>query len=399
MTDLRLIGLVSAAHFGSHFFQLALPPLFPVLKEEFGVSYVALAAMMTLAYATGGAGQTVAGFLVDRFGARGMLLLGLTAVATAVGLAGLAGSYAMLLPVVVLGALGNSVFHPADYAIFNAAVDPRRLGRAYSVHGIAGSLGFAASPAVIATVKSVLGWRGALVAVAVAGLCGVAALAAGTRGLTDHRARAAARTRAGSTTLGSDVSLLLTAPIVAAFAYFTILATATIGIQTFSVAALVTLYEAPLALATTALTGYLIGKSAGILLGGLLADRTRRHDVVAGTGMLLGSLMILVVASALPTLPALVVAMALAGFAVGTAQPSRDMLVRAATPAGASGKVFGFVYSGLDVGATLTSLVFGWLLDRGEPRALFVLVSGLMLLTIGTVVEVRRRAASLAARS
>jgi MFS family permease len=100
---------------------------------------------------------------------------------------------------------------------------------------------------------------------------------------------------------------------------------------------------------------------------------------------------------ALP-LALLAVAMVLAGFCLGVTSPSRDMLVRAATPRGASGKVYGFVYSGLDLGSSITPLVFGWLLDLGAPRTIFVVAAGLMLLTIVTVVQIRRHGAPAGAR-
>ena len=180
------------------------------------------------------------------------------------------------------------------------------------------------------------------------------------------------------------------------FAYFALMATALIGMQTFSVTAMVAIYEAPLTLATGSLTGFLLGSAAGVLVGGFLADRTPRHDVVAGTGMLLGACLSLVLGSGAPTLPLLAVMMTLTGFCLGVTSPSRDMLVRAATPPGASGKVYGFVYSGLDLGSSITPLVFGWLLDRGEPRLVFVMAAGFMLLTIVTVVQVRRHGRSAA---
>jgi MFS family permease len=188
-----------------------------------------------------------------------------------------------------------------------------------------------------------------------------------------------------------NLALLMTAPILAAFAYFALLATSQVGIQTFSVAAMVKLYEAPLGLATGALTGFVLGSAGGILVGAVLADRTSGHHLIASGGMLLGALTTLFVASAVPPLSALPVVMALAGFFLGVTSPSRDMLVRKATPPGASGKIYGFVYSGLDLGSALTPLFFGWLLDRGEPRLVFVVAAALMVLTIGTVLQVRRQ--------
>lgn len=397
--DARVIGLVGSAHLTSHFFHLALPPLFPVLKSEFGVPYLALGLLVSVFYAASGIGQTIAGFLVDRFGAPRVLLGGMSLLAGATGLAALAPSYWALIPVALLAGLGNSVFHPADYAILNASVDSRRLGRAYSIHSISGNLGWALAPVFIIGLTGMFGWRVALVAAACAGLTVVLLLASQKHAFADHRAPAGGRLASAPMGLADDARLLLAAPLLIAFAYFALLATAQVGLQTFMVSALVALYQAPLALATGALTGFLLGSSAGILVGGVLADRTQRHDLVAAGGMLLAATVTLTVAGSLPPPALLAVVTLLAGFCLGATSPSRDMLVRAATPTGASGKVFGFVYSGLDLGSSLTPLVFGWLLDRGEPRAVFVVAAGLMVATIATVVQLRRQPTPAVARS
>ena len=388
--DARIIGLVGSAHFFSHFFQLALPPLFPVLKDALEVPYVALGFVMSVMYAASGVGQTVSGFLVDRFGAARVLVSGMALFAGAIAAAGLAPSYWVLLPIAVAAGLGNSVFHPADYSIFNASVDARRLGRAYSVHSIGGNLGWTVAPAVIVTLAAHTSWRTALVTVGGVGVVAALLLSTQAHTLADDRRAAAPREAEAAGGLAADIRLLMVAPVLAAFAYFTLLATSLIGIQTFSVTAMVALYGAPLALATGALTAFLLGSSAGILLGGFLADHTRRHDLVAGGGMLAGALLAFVLATGGLALAALPVVMAVTGFALGVTSPSRDMLVRQATPRGASGKVYGFVYSGLDLGSSLTPLLFGWLLDRGEPRSVFVVSAVFMLLTITTVVQVRR---------
>ena len=394
MTDLRLITVVSLAHFASHLFQIMLPPLFPVLRDEFAVSYVALGVMMTIVYVVSGIGQAIAGFLVDRFGARRMLLIGTTLFAASVTAAGLAGSFAALVVAAVAGALGNSVFHPADYAIFNTAIAGNRLGRAFSAHGMGGTLGYAIGPVVIVGLASGFGWRRALVSIGVAGLVWAIALAYHTRGLIDHRQPIAEPERPRQTVLSADFSVLFSAPILAAFAYFAFLATATTGLSTFSVAALMAIYATPLGAATGALSGYLVGKAAGVLAGGFVVDRTTRHDVLAGGGMLIAAAFMLFVSTGTIGISGAVAAMTLAGMSIGVAQPARDMLVRAATPPGASGKVFGFAYSGLDIGSAATPVVFGWLMDHGQPRTMFVVIVVLMVLTIGTVVEVRRRGAS-----
>ena len=394
--DVRIIGLVSSAHFLSHFFQLALPPLFPILKSAFGVPYLAFGLLMSVFYTASGIGQTVSGFLVDRFGARRVLLTGLSLLAATIGLCGLTPSYWMLLPLAVLAGLGNSVFHPADYSIFNSAVSPRRLGRAYSVHGVSGSLGWTAAPAVVVGLAAFAGWRVALMAVGAVGL-GVA-LFLSTQGSALTGTHAGVSRRRPEQDLRSDVRLLLIAPVLMTFAYFVLLSISLVGVQTFGVTTIVQIYDAPLGLATGALTGFLLGGAGGTLLGGFLADRTHRHDLVAATGMSIGAVLTLVIASgavALGVVPAL---MALTGFSLGVTSPSRDMLVRAATPPGASGKVYGFVYSGLDLGSTITPLALGWLLDRGEPRAVFVVSAIFMVLTIATVVQVRRHSVPAEAR-
>jgi MFS transporter, FSR family, fosmidomycin resistance protein len=383
--DVRVIGLVGFGHFISHFFQLALPPLFPILRNELGVSYTALGLLMSVFFAASGVGQTVAGFVVDRFGATRVLLGGMGTLAAAVGLAGVTPSYVFLVPLAALAGLGNSVFHPANYAILNGAVSALRVGRAYSVHGIAGNLGWAAAPVTVVTLSYFVGWRAALVGMGAAGVIITLALLSQAHVLTDRRPAAAA-------TAGwqSSVRPLLATPILVAFVFFVLIAIAIVGLQAFAVAALVAVYEVPLALATGALTALLVGSATGILTGGVLADRTRRHDVVAGAGAAAAAVFALTIASG--AVPAAVLAgvMALVGFCLGCTQPSRDMLVRGATPPGASGKVYGFVYSGLDAGSALSPFLFGWLMDRGAPRTIFVLAAVAMLLTIVTALQVHR---------
>jgi MFS family permease len=384
--DVRVIGLIGAAHFFSHFFQLVLPPLFPLLKAVFGVSYVALGLTMSVFFAASGVGQTLSGFLVDRVGPLRVLMGGMALFAGSVALAGLVPTYWMLLPVALLAGLGNSVFHPADYSILNSSVDPRRIGRGYSAHAISGNLGWAAAPPVVFALTAHFGWRAALVTVGGLGLAMVAVLA--TQGGVFGPVRSGARGKSAV----ADMRLLFTAPILSAFAYFAFIATALVGVQTFGVTGLVRVYDTPMALATAALTAFLFGGATGILAGGMLADRTSRHDLVAVVGLVAAAILMMVLATGGVGAAQLPVVLAAAGFSQGITGPSRDMLVRAATPPGASGKVFGFVYSGLDLGSCLVPVAFGWLLDHGDPRMLFLSVGVLMLCTIGTVVQVRRSA-------
>lgn len=389
--DVRVIGLVSLAHGLSHFYQLVLPPLFPVLRDVFHVPYMALGLVMSVFYCTSAIGQTAAGFFVDRWGARRVLLTGLVLISIAPVLASLCTSYWMLLAVAFVAGLGNCVFHPADYALLNAAVSTRRIGRAYAVHSVCGNVGWILSAATVAALNQAFGWRTALFAVGIGGLVVTAVIAAQSDAITDHRAlgQRGAAVPAG---LAASVRTLLTTPILMAFGYFTLLSMSLIGIKTFGITAMMAIYGVPLALATSALTAYLLGNGIGILTGGFIADQARRHDVVAAAGMAVAALAALLLASALVPGSALPVVMAATGLAMGATQPSRDMIIRQTAPAGSSGKVFGFVYSGLDLGATVTPLAFGQLIDGGSPRAVFVASAALMVLTIATVVQVRRLA-------
>jgi FSR family fosmidomycin resistance protein-like MFS transporter len=392
--DVRVIGLIGAAHLVSHFLQLTLPPLFPLLRSEFDVSWVALGVISSVFYGVSGVAQTVAGFFVDRFGARRVLLAGTTLFGVAIALAGLAPSYWVLLPIAALAGLGNSVFHPADYSILNASVDARRIARAYSVHAVSGNLGWVLAPVVVGTVTHLAGWRVALVAAGGLALVATAVIARQTRGLGAPVPPAARAEGAG---LAADLRVLLAVPILMAFGYFALLTASTTGIQTFVVPALGAIYHAPLALATGALTVYLFGNATGVLTGGVLADRATRHDLVAAGGVLAAACLMVTLASGAVPLGVIALVMAATGFAMGVTAPSRDMLVRAATPRGSSGKVFGFVYSGLDLGSLVAPPVYGWLLDRGEPRAMFVVIAAVMLVMIVTVVQVRRQVVPRAA--
>jgi MFS family permease len=388
MSDVRIIALIGAGHMVSHFLQLTIPPLFPLLRSEFDVSWTALGLISSVFYCASGLFQTVAGFVVDRFGARRVLLTGMTLFASAIAAAALAPTYWLLLPIAALAGAGNSVFHPADYSMLNATVSPRRMARAYSVHGLSGNLGWVLAPALVMPVTQLAGWRVALLTAAGAAFLAIVIIATQTRGL--GRAMPPLP-HEGPRSVVTDLRVLMAAPILMAFGYFALLTASTTGIQTFSVPALGMIYDAPLALATGALTVYLFANAAGILTGGFLADHVKRHDLVAGAGVLTAAGLMVILALGLVPLSAIALAMAATGFAMGVTSPSRDMIVRAATPRGSSGKVFGFVYSGLDLGSLIAPAMYGWLLDRGEPRAMFLVIAAIMLVMIVTVVHVRRQ--------
>ncbi len=383
--DAKVIGVVGLVHALSHFFQLALPPLFPLLKAEFNVSFAALGALTGVFYAASGLTQFAAGFAVDRIGARPVMLSGLALIAGSTVFASLAPGFGWLYPVAALMGIGNGVFHPADFAVLNANVTPSRLGYAYSTHGIGGNLGYALAPVVSYALGATFGWRVALAAMGIFGLVVLGAIATQRAVLSSHRAH-----DAHLNTLAGSMTLFLQAPIVLCFAYFVIQTMATIGVQTFTPAALNTGLEVPLALATSAVTAYLLGGTAGILAGGFLAARTTRHDRVAAMGLLAGALLLALVATGMIPRLMLLTVFAVAGFALGSTGPSRDLIVRNATPKGASGRVYGFVYSGLDLGGTVGPVWFGFMLDHALGREMFFVIAGLLVAAIATVTQVRR---------
>lgn len=381
--DATVIGLISFAHGMSHFYQLLLAPLFPFIKDELGVSYAALGFLVALFYTLSGLLQPLAGFVVDRYGARSVLLAGVSFFVAATLVMGFSTSYAMLALGAALGGIGNSVFHPADFAILNARVSSARLGYAFSAHGVVGYVGYAVAPVFSVAIGAALGWQAALLAGAVLGVGVLVLLLLNSRQLVieaQPRKKASIKTEAG---------VLFAAPVVLCFVYFTVFAAGLAGLQSFGVSAMVEQYRIAATSASSALTGYLVSAALGILAGGFVAARTTRHDFVAAAGMGVSALAILAVAMNLVPGAALAAALAISGFASGVVAPSRDLIVRASTPPGAAGRVFGFVYSGLDVGAFATPVFYGWMLDHGMPHAVFYTIFAFTFAAMLTVLLVR----------
>lgn len=387
--DMRVIGLISGAHFFSHFYQLVLPPLFPLLRVEFGVSYSALGLLTGLFYITGAVSQPAVGFVVDRYGARPILLAGLALLAASVAVLGLVPGYWTMIPIVILAGLGNAVFHPADFAILNASVHNSRLGRAYGAHGICGNLGWAAAPPFVWFLAELFGWRTALVAAGCIGLAATVYLAGQGDAMTDHR-RPERGAAAPKTTLTTDIAGLMTPAILLTFTFFMLTSMALIGVQTFVPIALTNFHQTSPDTAKDALTAFLLAGAAGTLGGGILVDRIKRPELIVG--ICLGAFTLVFLALALHGLSGVLViaVLALTGALLGATSPSRDMIVRQKTLTGASGKVYGFVYSGLDLGAAIIPPVFGWLIDRGSPQFVFVLVSAVIGVSVLTIIRVDR---------
>jgi MFS transporter, FSR family, fosmidomycin resistance protein len=395
--SLQVLGLVSVAHGTSHFYLLMLPPLFPILRDELGVGYAALGFLITLSNIATGTAQIPVGALADRYGARGFLQGGLAVMGCAALLMSLAPDYGTLVVLVLVAGIGNSVFHPVDYAILSTRVEESWIGRAFSVHVFAGHVGLIFAPPVMILVTSLAGWRAALATGGVLILLVLAVVVAFGGPLRDDpavRRQAAAEARtSGSGAFGA----MLTPPILVLFVFYVATAMVMAGMQTFSVTALVGWQGIDLAAANTALTAFLVAGALGVLLGGMVADRTRRHALVTIAVLLLSAILMLIVALLLLPVVLLVTLFALIGVLQSSTRPLRDMMVRAATPPGARARVFGFVMTGLNVGAAITPLLFGMMLDLGEPRWVFLAVTLCFLLAVASVLVVGRMAAALPA--
>lgn len=383
--DLQVIGLVGLAHLGSHFFHLVLPPLFPFLRPAFEASYVELGLLLTVFFVTSGLAQTPAGFLVDRVGAVRVLAGGLALLGLGALWAALAPSYLLLLPAAVLLGLGNSVFHPSDYAILGHRVSPERMARAFSVHTVGGTLGWALAPVVMAGIASQAGWRVALLVAAAFGL-GLAALVFANRAALETPAH---RPHATGVRPSLDLQVLASRPVLLCFTFFALQAVGVIALQGFMPLALDKLWGLQIVPATTTITAFMAGSALGTLGGGVLADRTGSRHGIIGVGLGLAALLILLPGLLDLPLALLWLVVGMAGALHGMTTPSRDLLVRSAAPPGSSGKVFGFVYSGLDLGATVGPAAAGWLLDGGRPEGLFLMVSVATLLSIVAATSVR----------
>ncbi len=397
--DAKVIGLVSVAHLMSHFYSLVVPPVFFLLIEDFHVGYAALGFATTMFYVGSGLLQTPAGFLVDRIGGKRVLVGGLALVSAGTALIGLAPTYPLLVVAFAIAGMGYSVFHPADMALLNAKVDICRLGYAFSVHGVSGNLGWVIAPLFSVAFASALGWRASMVAAGAIGLA-IAALLSFQPALRHdgHGALAPAQgaARQGGAGLGGDLRLLMSAPVLSCFSFFLFTSVTSTAMQTFSIPAMVGLYGVAVAVATGTLTGYLAGAAAGTLAGGFIAARTRRHDAAAISGILLALVFVATLASgALPAV-LLVVVTTLAGFCVGSVNPSRDIIVREVTPAHARGKVYGFVYSGLDLGSTIAPPLVGWLIDTGRPQLVFVTGAAALFMSAAIMLLLGRRRGSAA---
>lgn len=392
-SHVRIVGVVSAAHFVSHYYIILLAPLLPFVRADYGVSYTEIGLAFTVFNIVTATGQTPAGFLVDRLGARTLLIAGLVIGAAAFIIAGLVHSFWLLVAMFGLAGLGNTVYHPADYTMLSHGVPPERIGQAFSVHTFAGMLGGAVAPASLLMMHSLWGWRGAFIGAGVLGLL-VALLLLLIRddsGNAATPAPAAAQEKAASGPVGWR--LLMSPPILLNLGFFVLLAMISGGIFNYSVVAFGALFKTPVTTANAALTGYLLLSTIGVLAGGLLVTRTSRHGTVAAIGLAAMALLTALVAQVDLGTVLLIAVMAVNGFFFGVIMPSRDMIVREVTPPGSFGKVFGFVTTGFNLGGIISPLIYGAIMDHGSPALVFWLAGACSLAAIVTVAIRPRRVA------
>jgi FSR family fosmidomycin resistance protein-like MFS transporter len=394
-TDASVIGLVGLAHLISHFSQLLLAPLFPWLKDEFAVSYAELGFLMTIFFVVSCAVQAISGFWVDRFGPRPILFAGLSLLGLAAFGYSVSTSYWMLAGFAVLAGIGNGVFHPVDYTLLNRKVSAPRLGHAYSVHGITGSLGWALAPAMVVTLTFAYSWRVALAAAGVLAFAVLAVLVLNRDKLTLQ----AAPVVKGAPVADSSLGFLKIPAVWMCFAFFFWYAIVLSVVQAFAPEAARQLHNVPLALVAMCLTIYMVCSAGGMVLGGFLASDPARCERIVGAGFGLAAMVALLLA--LGSFPAWMVPVLFGamGFASGIAGPSRDLLVKRSTPANASGRVYGVVYAGLDIGQAVSPLIFGLMMDHGQYRGVLLglaLMQGVLIASAFNVRRVRRTPLAMA---
>ena len=384
--DANIIALVGLAHASSHFAHLLLAPLFPVFMTEFGLSYSELGLLMTTFFVVSGLGQAAAGFVVDRLGARPLLFVALGIFVLACSAASMVRGYAGLMGVAALAGLGNATFHPVDFTILNQRVSGPRLGHAFSVHGLTGYLGWAAAPVFLVSLSSFYSWRTAYLAAAVM-YVGILVLLI----LQRDKLRTQVRVQQADTPAEHSMAFMKLPVMWWCFAFF-LFSTMTLAVvQSFSVPILEAMHGVSFEAATLTLTAYMLCGAVGIFVGGFVAVRTKNSDHVVAFSMAVAALLLALCGTGLFGGSGTMVVLAGTGLAVGMGGPSRDMMIKNATPPGATGRVYGLVYSGLDTGFALSPIVFGVFMDRGWYGATLFGAASMLLLSVVAALGVGRR--------
>ena len=390
--DSRVLGLISLGHLLSHFYQLCFAPLILVWHTSFGASFATLGAILTTFTLSMGAAQMPAGMMVDRYGARAVLVGGLILSGIAFAGMALAPSIPFLFALAALAGIGNAVFHPADYAILNSSLNPNHMGKAFSLHTFAGNLGGALAPATVAYLIALHDWRFAVVAVGIFGFIVAAILLLQGGILKDERDGAGEHTqKTAKAAFGwrENVAFMTSGPMMMLFMFFLTASLASGGIAAFSQVVNVKIQDIDIETAGTVLSAFLFAVTAGILAGGVAADKTTRHDIQAAIAFLGSAIIFALLAMQVYSLALLLALFILAGFAQGFVRPARDMMVRALAPKGTTGRAFAFASTGMAIGSAMAPIAFGILLDMDSPHAVYWLVAVFNLLAIATVMTSR----------
>lgn len=390
-----MIGLVGLAHASSHFGHLLLPLLFPVFMQEFGLSYSQLGLLMTVFFVVSGVGQACAGFVVDRMGARPLLFVAMGLFAAACVAASLVTGYLGLVVVAALAGLGNATFHPVDFTILNQRVSAPRLGYAFSAHGLTGNLGWAVAPVFFAGFGVLLGWRQAYLAAAVLYL-GVLVLLFLQRehlhtSVVPKPVSALAAGQSGTVRAEHDMAFMRLPVVWWCFGFF-LLSTMTLAVvQSYAVSILKAMHGVSFEAATLTISSYMLCGAVGMFIGGFVAAKSQHSDRVVALSMSAGALLLALCGTGWLGATGTMAVLAITGFAVGIGGPSRDMMIKKATPKGATGRVYGLVYSGLDTGFAISPLVFGVFMDRGWYGATLLGAAVVLLLSVGVALGVGKR--------
>jgi FSR family fosmidomycin resistance protein-like MFS transporter len=374
----RVNILIGNGHFLSHFYVLCLPPMFLAWQSAFNVSFAELGMTIMLMSGTTAILQTPVGFLVDRHGARPFLIGGTLLMSLSLACMGLATSFWQILALATLSGVGNSVIHPADYAILSGSVDKDRMGRSFALHTFSGNLGFSCGPPVTAFLMAAVGWRGTLLTVGLLGIPVVVSILLQSRVLKDQ-----VRAVAHGVAKMSGRDLLTSRTMILFFMFFMLGAMAGGGVQSWIVTVLHNFKGIDLKVAATALTAYMLGSTTGVLVGGWFADTFKRHILPFVTGLTILSALLMLGIDWLDLPAVAIIGMTfLSGLALGGSRTPRDVMVKDAAPPGQIGKVFGFVSAGLPLGGAITPVPFGMLIDKGHPELVLVLVAVLLLLSL-----------------
>ena len=386
--DIKVISLIGVSHFLSHCYQLALPALFPLIHRVEGIGFTELGVLSSVFFLTSGLCQAPAGFLVDRIGARPVLIGGMLLITGSTTLFAFTPSYSAMLVLSFLAGLGNTVFHPADYSILNGSVSEQRIGRGLSVHGFGGYVGYAATPITVFTLGSLAGWREAMLMIGIVGLVVVGILWTQRHDLRDSVVDRGIKSQG----FVHDIGVLLQPPAILAFSFFCFMAMGSVGIMTLGASTLIALLDIPAAMASTIISLQLTGSLVGILIGGIIADKYSRHDLLSALVVTFAGCLLMIVPFLRPSTAIQLIPIFMGfGLLYGIAGPLRDMVVRSLAPTGAAGKTFGFTYSGMDIGSAMATALLGYLLGSGEPFwvlvlcGLFIMMGGVTIMFTKTV--------------